>query len=228
MNLQDRLDAISRQPSPEVTPDMEAVMARVVEDLRRNGAKERVIKPGAIAPNFALQDMEGRVVALADLREQGPIVVSFYRGIWCSYCNEDLRALQETLPAISEAGASLVAISPQTPANSRKAARDLGLSFPLLWDDEGSVADAFGVRFRFPVDLQQIYAALGVNLEKINGKTRWTLPMPGRFVVERDGVISYAECDPDYTRRPDPQHVVSHLIRNTSGDKAPDVEHERG
>ena len=217
MNLQDRLDAISREPSPEVTPEMEAVMVRVVENLRGSGAKDRVIKPGAVAPVFSLQDLNGQTVSLDELRQQGPVVISVYRGIWCPYCNEDLRALQETLPAISEVGASLVAISPQTPANSRKAARDLRLSFPLLWDERGSVAAAFGVLYRLPADLQQIYTTIGVDLARINGEAGWTLPMPGRFVVERDGVISYAECDPDYTRRPDPDHLVSHLIRNAKG-----------
>ena len=191
-------------------------MDAVVENLRRTGASERVIKIGAIAPDFVLRDIEGCSVALAELRHQGPVVVSFYRGVWCPYCNEDLKAMQEVLPAINKAGSHLVAISPQKPTNSRKAVRALSLTFPLLWDEGGAVAEAFGLRFRFPANLQQVYSALGVDLERINGAAGWTLPMPGRFVVERNGSVSYAESDPDYTRRPDPDHVVAHLIRNAA------------
>ena len=213
MRLQDRLDAISKRPSPRITPYMKGVMARAIEDLRQSGVNERVIKLGAIAPDFILRDGADQSVALTALRERGPVVISFYRGIWCPYCNEDLKALEEALPLIKKAGANLVAISPQKPTNSRKAARELGLTFPLLWDDGGAVAEAFGVRFNFPTDLRQVYAALGVDLERINGNAAWSLPMPGRFVVERNGVISFAESDPDYRVRPNPDHVVSHLTR---------------
>src|SRR5271154_6281548 len=141
MSLQDRLDAISNQWDPDVTPEMAAVMHQAVEDLRSTGASERVIKVGALAPDFVLPDIQGRSVALAELRNQGPVVVSFYRGVWCPYCNEDLRAMQEILPAIEEVGARMVAISPQLPVNSRKAARELGLTFPLLWDEGGAICE---------------------------------------------------------------------------------------
>jgi len=216
MNLQDRLDAISNEPSLEVTPEMEAVIDAAVENLRRSGASERVIKVGAIAPDFVLQDIDGRSVALAELRDQGPVVISFYRGVWCPYCNEDLKAMQEVLSLIERAGARLVAISPQKPIHSRRAARDLSLTFPLLWDEGCTIAEAFGLRFRFPADLQRVYVTLGVDLERINGAAGWTLPMPGRFVVERNGSVSYAESDPDYTRRPDPDRVVAHLNRKAA------------
>ena len=216
MSLQDRLDAISNQPSPEITLEIAAVMDGAVENLRRTGASVRVIKVGTLAPDFVLQDIEGRSVALAELRDQGPLVVSFYRGVWCPYCNEDLRAMQEILPAIKKAGAYLVAISLPKPIHSRKAARDLSLTFPPLWDEGGAIAEAFGLRFRFPAHLQQVYFALGVDLERINGAAGWTLPMPGRLVVEQNDSVSYAESDPDYRRRPDPDHVVAHLIRNAA------------
>jgi peroxiredoxin len=216
MSLQDRLDQISRASSDDVSPAMKAVMTRAVEDLRRSGAKEQVIKLAAIAPEFELLDQDGRLVKLADLRAQGPVVVSFYRWVWCPYCNEDLKTLQDILSGIRDAGASLVALSPQTSANSRRAIRDLNFEYPLLWGKGAAAADLFGLRFKFPDDLRAVYTALGVDLARINGEDSWTLPMPARLVIERDGTISYVESDPDYTRRPEPAEIIAHLARRAA------------
>ena len=122
------------------------------------------------------------------------------------------QALQAALPTIKALGASLIAISPQTKPNSRKSIRQNGLGFPILSDPENRVADAFGVRFHMPDYLVELYRdVLRNDLPSINGDPSWTLPMPARFVIGQEGVIRYAEINPDYTQRPEPEDMLPTL-----------------
>jgi peroxiredoxin len=120
----------------------------------------------------------------------------------------ELQALQEALPAFRSRRASVVAISPQTQPNSRKSVRDNKVEFPILSDPGGEVAAAFGLRFALPDYLVALYKNLKNDLPAFNDDPSWTLPMPGRFVIGPDGIIAYAEVNPDYTRRPDPSELL--------------------
>ncbi|QNB08411.1 AhpC/TSA family protein [Herbaspirillum frisingense] len=213
MTLQDRLDAfkadfVAGKPPYNVPPAVIATMQRATDELIASGAAQRALKAGDRAPDFVLPDPEGNPVSSTELLAEGPLVLSFYRGVWCPYCNMELQALQEALPAMRELGASLVAISPQLPANSRKALRQNALEFPILSDSHNEVAAAFGLRFTLPDYLVQLYQSLKNDLPAFNGDPGWTLPMPARYVIGRDGVIVYAEVNPDYTRRPDPSDML--------------------
>ena len=140
------------------------------------------------------------------------MVVTFYRGVWCPYCNMDLQALRAALPMIEQYGASLVAVSPQTQANSRRAVRENRLTFPIVSDPHNHVAAAFGLRFKLPDYIIDLYRHVSRNnLAIINGDPSWTLPMPARFVIAQNGAILYAEVSPDYTRRPDPEELLPAL-----------------
>jgi peroxiredoxin len=212
MSLQAKLNAFkaafrSGEPPYSVTADTIAVMDRATRALIDSGAAGLALKAGDAAPAFSLRDAQGEMVSSGDLLARGPLVVSFYRGVWCPYCNMELQALQSELAWFREAGASLVAISPQTPANSRKSMRQNGLDFPILSDPGNAVAQAFGIRFSMPDDLIAIYRKLGNDLPLINGDGSWTLPMPARFVIGQDGTIIYAEVNPDYTLRPEPSDM---------------------
>jgi peroxiredoxin len=156
---------------------------------------------------------DGKEVSSRDLLAKGPLVVSFYRGVWCPYCNLELQALQATLQEIVARGASLVAISPQTAPNSRKSQRDNKLSFPILSDVKSEIANAFGIRFSLPDDLIELYKSFKNDLPTFNNDPSWVLPMPARYVIGTDGVIAYAEVNPDYTHRPDPSELLPVLDR---------------
>jgi len=183
-------------------------MHRATAELIAFGAAERALKVGDKAPAFTLKDPNGNDVSSAGLLAQGPLVVSFYRGVWCPYCNLDLQALEEALPEFERRGARLVAISPQTPVNSRKSVRQNALSFPILSDADNDVAAAFRLRFELPDYLIELYKNAGkIDLPGFNGDPSWTLPMPARYVIAPDRTILYAEVNPDYTRRPEPEDM---------------------
>jgi peroxiredoxin len=115
-------------------------MHRATDELIASGAAARALKAGDRAPEFALKDANGREIASWELLEKGPLGVTFYRGVWCPYCNMDLQALQEALPAITERGAQLIAISPQSQHNSLKSQRENKVTFPILSDPGNGVA----------------------------------------------------------------------------------------
>ena len=148
-----------------------------------------------------------------ELLAKGPLVLSFYRGVWCPYCNLELQALQAALPEITARGASLVAISPQTAPNSRKSQRDNKLGFPILSDAKSEVAECVRHPLRLPDYLIELYKSFKNDLPAFNDDPSWVLPMPARYVIGTDGIIAYSEVNPDYTQRPDPSELLPVLDR---------------
>lgn len=211
--LQDRLDAFKAdfeagKPPYNVPPSVIETMHRATDELIASGQADRAKKAGDIAPQFILNDPDGHPVSSAELLARGPLVVTFYRGVWCPYCNMELEAIQAALPAIEARGATVVAISPQTQPNSRKSTRQNKLTFPILSDTLGHVGETFGLRFALPDYLVELYKSLKNDLPSFNADPSWTLPMPARYMIGTDGVIAYAEVNPDYTRRPDPSELL--------------------
>jgi peroxiredoxin len=216
MTLQAKLDAFKAdfeagKPPYSVPRSVIETMHRATQELIASGAAQRALKAGDQAPLFSLQDPEGNSVSSAALLAQGPLVVSFYRGVWCPYCNMELQALEAARPEFERLGAKVVAISPQTPVNSRKSVRQNHLTFPILSDTHNDVASAFGLKFALPDYLVELYKSLKNELPAFNGDPSWTLPMPGRFVIAPDSTIVYAEVNPDYTLRPEPEAMLPAL-----------------
>ncbi|MGR6431620.1 peroxiredoxin-like family protein [Rhizobium sp. PAMB 3174] len=216
MTLQSKLDAFKAdfeagKPPYNVPRSVIETMRRATAELIASGAAQKALKAGDRLPDFTLSDPEGTPVSSAELLAQGPLVISFYRGVWCPYCNMELQALQEALAEFEALGAKLVAISPQTPVNSRKSTAKNNLTFPILSDPRNDVANTFGLRFDMPDYLVELYTSLKNDLPAFNGDPSWTLPMPARYVVGQDGVILYAEVNPDYTRRPEPEDMLPAL-----------------
>jgi peroxiredoxin len=221
MNLQAKLDAFKAdfeagKPPYNVPYSVIETMHRATAELKASQQDERAKKVGDKAPTFTLTDPEGNAVSSADLLAKGPLVVSFYRGVWCPYCNMELQALQEALPLFQRLGASLVAISQQTPANSRKSTRQKNLTFPILSDELGKVGEAFGLKFKLPDYLVELYKNLKNDLSSFNSDPEWTLPMPARYVIDQSGAIVYSEVNPDYTRRPEPEDMLPALRKAAS------------
>lgn len=219
MSLQEQLDTFKAQFRTQAPDGAFDAFARSTQELIDSGQAERAVKAGETAPDFTLTDQDGNAVTLKDLLAKGPLVLSFYRGVWCPYCNIELKALEEAVGDIRARGASLVAVSMQGAADSRKSQRDNKLSFPILTDKSGELANRFGLRWTLQDYVVEYHKMFGVELPKIHGDGQWNLPMPARYVIAQDGTIAYAEVNPDYTRRPEPGDlfpVLDRLVRDAA------------
>ncbi len=188
-----------------------AVMDGSTADLAASGIAGSSLGVGAKAPDFDLPDATGTKVSLSTLLAKGPVVLAFYRGGWCPYCSTELRALQAKLPEIEAAGATLVAVSPQTPDASLSTAEKLDLAFPVLSDGGNQVAESFGLVFTLPEALRDVYAGFGLDLPAANGDDTFTLPIPATYVIGVDGTIAWRFADADYTKRAEPDDVLAAL-----------------
>jgi peroxiredoxin len=192
--------------------------AEVVEGFGRIVAEQAAVdyaarapKVGDRAPGFTLPDQVGRQVSLASELEQGPVVLVFYRGEWCPYCNLILRTYGLRAAEFSERGARLVAVSPQTPDNSLTMGEKHGLEFPVLSDEGGEVIGAYGLRYEVEGHARELFEAIGNDLAKFNGKGGWILPAPAVFVIDREGIVRFAGVNADYTQRVEPEEAFAAL-----------------
>lgn len=216
-SLADRLAALREKYGSILKPDIAAKMDRHVEELRSDGSLDRVLKAGQKAPSFSLKDQHGNIVSSAELLAKGPLVLSFYRGTWCPYCNEEIAALAEAYPQIRKSGAELVAITPQSTANAESYRNEHPVPFPILVDEDGSVAEAFGLAYTLPAYLSDLYKTVFSNdLTLVNANKAWQLPIPARFVIATDGTIVDVQADADYRYRPDPEATLAVLERISS------------
>ena len=181
--------------------DPKAILTKATEDLMRSGQAERAIHQGQKAPDFSLPDAKGQVVRLSDLLKKGPVILTFYRGGWCPYCNLQLKSYQGHLAEIRAKGAELVAVSPQTPEYTLSTAEKDAITFPVLSDAGGKVAREYGLVFQVPDAVIPIYTQFGIDLEKHNGDTRHELPIPGTYLIGRDGTVLLSHVDADYKKR---------------------------
>jgi peroxiredoxin len=211
MTLQANLKAITegvRQQAPaEVFAAIEAANAK----LEISGIAGRALKAGDRIPDFDLPDATGKVVRSADLLAAGPLVISFYRGSWCPYCSLELKTLQQNLSEFRARGATLVAISPQTPDESLTTKEKNELAFPVLSDAGSKVARKFGLVFTLDETLKPIFKAFGIDLLAHNGVDTWELPIPATYVVAKSGKIVSACVDVDYRNRAEPAEILKSL-----------------
>ncbi len=209
--LQQRIDEFIAEGASWLPADLLQDLLRPIWQLTNSGAAEQALKQGAQAPDFILPDARGNAVRLSHLLAQGPVVMTFYRGQWCPYCHLALRAYQQALPHMQARGASLVAISPQTPDHSRVLAEKLELTFALLSDMGNQVARQFGLVFTIDEAVRAAHKQVGANLPRFNGTDAWELPMAGTFLVDQSGTVRLAFVPADFTRRLDPSVVIAHL-----------------
>ena len=192
-----------------VPVETQAIHAQAVAELKACQLSARILPVGAKAPDFELPDHNGTPVNSSALRAKGRLVLCFIRGRWCPFCVGQVEAMNLILPQIEQAGATLVAISPQTVKQSFFMHDQHKLRFPLLSDVGNRLARQFGLTYRVPPAQEALYRRAFVNLPFTNGDDSWELPIPATYIVGRDGTILYASADEDYTQRPEPMEVVS-------------------
>jgi peroxiredoxin len=166
---------------------------------------------GDRAADFELPNAQGRRIRLADQLGRGPVVLTFYRGAWCPFCNLQLRGLQQALLEIEAFGASLLAVSPELPDGSRATIDKNDLTFEVLSDLNSVVASAYGITFALAPTDRALFLEVKNDLGKANGDNTWVLPAPSTFVIATDATIHHARVEPDFTRRITPDEILSAL-----------------
>jgi peroxiredoxin len=195
----------------QIGDDAFAAFDRDAEAMGSGALFAAALDVGASAPLFTLPDARGGEVALDALLARGPVVLVFYRGAWCPYCNLQLTAFQGVLAEIRAAGAELVAVSPQTPDQSLTLAEQRALAFPVLSDTGGRVALDYGLSYTSSEEAVATLSELGVELSAFNGDDSNTLPAPSTFVIGQDGRIRFASVSGDYRWRVGPEEVLAAL-----------------
>jgi peroxiredoxin len=205
--LASALDEHARQMADAAPPEVLEIFAGTVKTAQE--MTQRAITAGDRAPDFTLADATGNAVGLGDVLRSGPVVLSFYRGGWCPFCNLELRALQAALPELTEAGATLIAVSPQTPDESLSTKEKAELDFHVLSDANSEVSRDYGLVYTLDDAAQELFEQFGNDLRQVNGSDRWELPVPATYVILPDRTVSWAFVDADYRKRAEPSEVIA-------------------
>jgi peroxiredoxin len=200
-----------------VPAETQAIHARAVAQLKQARLAANILPVGSKMPAFQLPDHDFKSVSSSDLLARGRLVLFFIRGRWCPFCVGQTEAMNLVLPEIERAGATLVAISPQTAKQSFFMRDQHRLRFPLLSDAGNNLARQFGLTYRVPQEQQAIYQRAFVNLPFVNGDESWELPIPATYILDRDGTVVYLSANEDYAERPEPADVLNVLGANHRG-----------
>jgi len=211
MSLKAQIDAYNVQKDAKLPADVLALMNTTNEELIAQHIKNNALQIGQKVENFSLANHNGENIELADLLKKGPVIISFYRGGWCPYCNLELKALNDYLPQFKTQSAQLVAISPQLPDETLSTAQKNDLEFDVLCDVSNKVAEQFGLLFTLDERIQALYTQFGIDFEHYYGDKSFKLPLPATYVINQEGVITYAFLSEDYTLRAEPIDVMTAL-----------------
>ncbi len=172
---------------------------------------ESTLQIGQKAPEFTAFDQNGDKFKSSEVLKDKQLIVVFYRGQWCPFCNRHLSELQDNLENFKKAGAQIVAISPEKTENINKTVKKTKADFPVLWDKDNSIMESFGVNFILAKNLQEKYKEYGVDLTKDNGNSSQTLPVPATFIIGENGKIKFLQYDTNYKNRSSAKEILEHL-----------------
>jgi peroxiredoxin len=215
--LRDIFDERKEAIAKYVPAETQAIHARATAELKQQRLAANILPVGSQIPEFQLQDHDGKTTSSSDLLARGPQVLCFIRGRWCPFCVAQMEAMNLVVPEIEQAGATLVAISPQTVQQSFFMRDQHKLRFPLLSDAGNKVARQFGLTYRVPEEQKAIYQRAFVNLPFVNGDDSWELPIPATYIIDRNGIVTYASANEDYAERPEPEDIIRALGANLRG-----------
>lgn len=211
MTLSEKLLDYNQKGRARIPAEVLNVMDTATQALISEDLSKKSIKKGDTLTTANLSNIKNEKVNIEELLDNGPLVISFYRGGWCPYCNIELSALQEALPQIKEHGANLVAITPETPDNSLTTSEKNEIAFDVLTDHDNTYAKELGLVFQMPENLKNIYSSFGIDLEKHNGNSNFELPMPATLVVNSNKEVIYSFVNEDYTKRADINLILNAL-----------------
>lgn len=169
------------------------------------------LKVGDQAPAFTGRDQNGKTLELKELVNQGPVVLVFYRGEWCPYCNKQLSALTDSIPFLTARGARVIAVSPENAANVSKTVKKTQAAYSIISDENTQIMTAYKVAFTLDEATTAKYKGYGIDLSERNGTNGNNLPVPSVYIIDRNGKIIYRHVDADYTKRASVKDILNHL-----------------
>lgn len=210
--LKSELDAIAAQSAERISEDKRAIMTAGTQELADSGILDKIIKVDDKAPDFELPSTAGGTQKLSDLLAKGPVVMTFYRGGWCPYCNATLKAYDKHRIDIEASGASLIAITPEVPKKAAQTAGRNKIDFPVLSDVGNKVAEEYGLVFKLNPELAELYTQF-LDIVEYNGDNSNTLPLSATYVIAPDGTVRYVFADPDYRKRAEPSDLIAAILQ---------------
>lgn len=207
MDLQQELINLKQRLATEQPPEIPEANQRMIEALSSKRIATRGPQVGDSIYsfdnnfNFHLPDLTGQEVEFSKILAAGPVVLSFYRGGWCPFCNLEMKVLKAESAAIRKLGAQLIAVSPELPESSFYQGKKEGLGFYVLSDVENTTAKKLNISFEVPSYLFQTLKMYGLDLEKYHGLEKVELPIPATYVIDVAGNINYAFASEDFTKR---------------------------
>ena len=211
MTLKEQLEARAAALNSTLPEEFNNGNASLIQELTDNEVAKRALKVGDAVENFSLPDAFGKTVSLSSMLAKGPVVLTFYRGNWCPFCNLQLAALQRKLPEFEKLNSTLVAISAEKPDKAIVAVEKNNLKFPVLSDYKNVIAKKFGIIFVVPEYLVATFKKFGLDLENHYENQEILLPIPSTFVIGKDMKIKYAFSSEDFTKRPEPSAIIEAL-----------------
>lgn len=209
-SLRDRILAWSEEHAADFPVEVQQLFARKTEEILRSGILDQCLKEGEHAPDFELKDSRGQVIRLSDQLAKGPVILSFYRGTWCPYCNLEFVALLEAMPRFESRKASVLAISPQV--RDRRSDPAI-VGFYDLCDRDNAVARKFGLVHSVGSEIEEVYQNFGIRLDQLNDSAGGEIPIPATYLIDHEGVIRYAHANADIVERAEPSELIGTLVK---------------
>ena len=169
------------------------------------------LKIGDTAPDFKMADQNGKKVHLKNLLKQGPVVLVFYRGEWCSYCNKQISKLSDSLSLVKAKGASVVTVTMETAENIKKTIEKTKANFPVVQDKGLKISNEYKVAFAVNNEMNGQYKKYGIDIQKTNGKNGANLPVPATYIIGKDSKIKYVFFNTDFKQRPAIQEIIDNI-----------------
>ncbi len=205
-------EKINKKRAGSSVPKKERMtMEQATEKLRKSGIVDKAKKKGDSFIDFTLPNVDGKTVRLSEELKKGPVVLTFYRGGWCPYCNIQLKAYQDSLDEFKLAGGQLIAISPESMDSANTTVKKHEIKFKILSDNLNKVAKQYGLVFKLDENIKNVYLKFGLDLEKSQGNDLWELPIPATYVINKDGKIVYSFLNVDYIQRAEPKDIIKTL-----------------